>query len=839
MKLSIRISFLTSVLVLVLTVVIGAMTLLLSSRIIENTARESLGNQAALGADLIKMSIGSQLRILREITDHDEVQTMDIRNLPPDFSKNIDDAGFLDIAMVTLDGTAHYFKDQTTAFLGDRDYVKNALAGRDSVSDVLISRVTGTTVLMFGVPVYSDAGTVAGALVGRMDGNTLAEITKNVKFGQNGYAYMVNESGVFVSHQNDEMVTQQYNPIEAAKTDPAAVALAQAVRTVLREESGFLTYEFNGRDTYAGFVPVDGSHWKFVVTAERGELLAGIARLITLVAGAGVILLLAGIVIALLIGRSVSKPINIAVRALKDISEGEGDLTKRMEINSKDELGDLARYFNKMVAKIEELVLVIKDRALMLRQISNGLSENMALTAASIKDINDTVTSVNARVKEQSESVNTSSAAMSLVSENIDTLNKEVANQAMSVEQSSQAIEKMLGSIRTVTDTLVENNENVKHLMGASDIGRNRLADVAADIRGISHESEGLLEINSVMENIASQTNLLSMNAAIEAAHAGESGKGFAVVADEIRKLAVSSAEQSKTIAEVLKKIKSSIDKITLSTSSVLSEFESIDGNIKTVAQQESMIRGAMEEQGEGSRLILDAISRLREITQLVKEGTVEMLDTSNSIIKESRNLEGLSAEIKFSMDEMAVGAGNIISSVDAVNEAGDTNKANIDSLVEEVSRFKVSRTAVAAKSAVPNYVWDQTLATGNDTIDSQHKTLFEAINQLLAAMQKEEAGTELKKALDFLSDYTIKHFFEEEQLQIQAGYPDHPNHHRLHENFKATVQEFGRELIMKGASDKLIADVQKKIGNWLVFHIKGQDIKLGAYLREVAARQH
>jgi hemerythrin-like metal-binding protein len=374
--------------------------------------------------------------------------------------------------------------------------------------------------------------------------------------------------------------------------------------------------------------------------------------------------------------------------------------------------------------------------------------------------------------------------------------------------------------------------------MGASDIGRNRLADVAADIRGIAHESEGLLEINAVMENIASQTNLLSMNAAIEAAHAGESGKGFAVVADEIRKLAVSSAEQSKTIAEVLKKIKSSIDKITLSTSSVLSEFESIDGSIKTVAQQESMIRGAMEEQGEGSRLILDAISRLREITQLVKEGTTEMLDTSKSIIKESRNLEGLSAEIKFSMDEMAVGAGNIITSVDAVNEAGDQNKANIDSLVEEVSRFKVSRAAVAAQSAVPNYVWDTTFATGNETIDSQHRTLFDALNQLLAAMQKEEAGAELKKALDFLSDYTIKHFFEEEQIQIQAGYPDHPNHHQLHENFKETVQELGHELIMKGASDKLIADVQKKIGNWLVFHIKGQDIKLGAYLRD-AAQKH
>jgi methyl-accepting chemotaxis protein len=839
MKLSVRISFLTGVLVLALTVVIGGTAFVVSSGIIEDTARESLGHQAALGADLVRAKLNGQLRLLREFTAREEVRTMDIWNLDPDFSKNIDDAGFLDIAMVTFDGTARYFKERTTAFLGDRDYVRNAFDGRGSVSDVLISRVTGTSVLMFSAPVYSEAGTVAGALVGRMNGNALAEITKNVRFGQNGYAYMVNESGVFVSHRDNELVSRQYNPIEAARTDPATVPLARAVQAVLSDKSGFLTYVFNGRDTYAGFVPVEGSPWKFVVTAERGELLAGISRLTVLIAGAGTIVLLIGIGIAILIGRSVSKPISAAVQVLKGISEGEGDLTRRLDIKSKDELGDLARYFNKMVGKIEELILIIKDRALALRRIGNGLAENMVLTAASINDINDTVTNVNARVREQSESVSASGAAMSLISENIDTLNGEVARQTQSVEQSSQAIEEMLANIRTVADTLAANNENVKHLMETSDIGRNGLSDVAADIRGIALESEGLLEINGVMENIASQTNLLSMNAAIEAAHAGESGKGFAVVADEIRKLAVSSAEQSKTVAEVLKKIKSSIDKITSSTSSVLSEFESIDGSIKMVAQQEDMIRGAMEEQGEGSRLILDAISRLREITRQVKEGTAKMLDNSKSIIKESRNLEGLSAEIKFSMDEMAVGAGNIITSVREVNESGDKNKANIDSLVEEVSRFKVSRAAVAAQKDAPKYVWDKTLATGNETIDNQHRTLFDAINRLIAAMQKEEAKEELKKALDFLSDYTVKHFFDEEQIQKQAGYPDHPNHHQLHENFKATVRELGHELILKGASDNLIADVERKIGNWLVSHIKGQDIKLGAYLRDTATQKH
>jgi methyl-accepting chemotaxis protein len=838
MKVFVRISLFTGVLIFALTASIGFTAIAVSSSVIESTTRKLLENEAVLGADLIKVYIDGQLRILQELSFREEVQSMNTDNFDDIFRESIDRAGFLDIAVVGRDGTAYYFKDRTTASLGDRDYVIQAFRGEPNVSETLvISRVTGQPVLMFAVPILNEFSSLTGVLVGRMDGNALNEVTKSVHFGETGYAFMVNSTGTFISHRDTEIVTRLYNPIDAAKSDAGVASLAEAVSTILKTGYGFLSYKLENITMYASFVSIEGIPWKFAVTVERNEFHESVTRLTALIIGAGLILLVIGIIITIFISRSVTKPVDSAVRALKDM--GEGDLTKRLEeINSKDELGTLARYYNQTSAKIEALVLDIMQRVLTLRQISNRLSENMALTATSIKDINSSVTNVSARVKEQSMSVDTSSTALMLVSENIDTLNAEVTQQAQSVAQSASAVEKMLASIKTVADTLAANNMNVKQLMEASDIGRSGLADVVADIRGIALESEGLLEINAVMENIASQTNLLSMNAAIEAAHAGESGKGFAVVADEIRKLAESSSEQSKTISAVLKKIKSSIDKITLSTDSVLSEFESIDGSIKTVAQQENMIRGAMEEQGEGSRLILDSIGQLREITQQVKEGTTKMLESSKSIMKESRNLEGLSAEIKFSMDEMAVGTGNIITSIYDANEASGINKENIDTLAEEVSRFKVAQSGMVAESIVPDYVWDQTFATGNETIDNQHKTLFDALNRLLAAMRKGKAGDELKKALDFLSDYTVKHFFDEEQIQKRAAYPDHPNHHKMHESFKKTVRELGGELIMKGASEKLVTEVRKKLGNWLITHIKGQDIKLGLYLRKKEAEQ-
>ncbi|MCL2230521.1 MAG: methyl-accepting chemotaxis protein, partial [Treponema sp.] len=223
------------------------------------------------------------------------------------------------------------------------------------------------------------------------------------------------------------------------------------------------------------------------------------------------------------------------------------------------------------------------------------------------------------------------------------------------------------------------------------EIGRTGLQEVSNDIQEIARESEGLMEINSVMDNIASQTNLLSMNAAIEAAHAGEAGKGFAVVADEIRKLAENSGEQSKTIGTVLKKIKESIDKITLSTGNVLTKFEAIDSGVKTVSDHESNIRNAMEEQAQGSQQILEAITQLNGITQDVKSESTEMLEGSKEVIQESKNLEMVTQEITGGMNEMAAGTEQINNAINRVNEISANNRDSIETLVKEISRFKVA----------------------------------------------------------------------------------------------------------------------------------------------------
>jgi methyl-accepting chemotaxis protein len=452
--------------------------------------------------------------------------------------------------------------------------------------------------------------------------------------------------------------------------------------SILKKELELIIYPFSIGET--------GSTWSLMLGTEKGIILKDIRTLTIFTIILGLAATLVAAVIIFLVAGNIAKPIVKVALALKDISEGEGDLTKTVAINSKDEIGDMAQYFNATLEKIRNLVIIIKKQSIALLDVGNELATNMNETAAAINEITANIQSIKGRVGSQASSVTETNATMEHISININKLKGHVDRQAGNVAQSSSAIEEMLANIQSVTQTLIKNTTNVKELMESSEVGRTGLQEVAADIQEIARESEGLLEINAVMENIASQTNLLSMNAAIEAAHAGEAGKGFAVVADEIRKLAENSGEQSKTISTVLKKIKDAIDKITRSTSGVLNKFEAIDESVRTVSDQEENIRNAMEEQSAGSKQILEAVGQLNEVTNLVKSSSEEMLVGSRQVIKESKNLEMVTEEINHGMNEMASGANQVNIAINRVNVICGENKTSIDVLVREVSKFKV-----------------------------------------------------------------------------------------------------------------------------------------------------
>jgi methyl-accepting chemotaxis protein len=502
---------------------------------------------------------------------------------------------------------------------------------------------------------YSNKGTIIGHIMPERRGMNLVDVDKE---------YGSYQQAVFNAIQKGESYTCTF-------LDPT-----------VNEKLNFLTHSF--------FIDNSDVSWSVVQGIYDSVVVREVNKMRNTIIVVAVTAILMAVVIVFLVFSRTTKPIVKLADTLKDISEGEGDLTRTIAVSSKDEIGDLAHYFNKTLEKIKNLIIVIKQDVTNLSETGNDLASNMTETAAAVNQITANIQSIKGRVINQSASVTQTNATMEQVMANISKLNDHVEDQSCNVSQASSAIAQMVANISSVTNTLVNNADNVRTLQEASEIGRSGIQKVADDIQEIARESEGLMQINSVMKNIASQTNLLSMNAAIEAAHAGEAGKGFAVVADEIRKLAESSSEQSRTISKILKIIKESIDKITQSTENVLTRFEAIDTGVQTVAMQEDNIRGAMEEQGEGSRQLLDGVSNVTEITRQVKSGSEEMLEGSKEVINESQNLEKVTQEIANGMNEMATGAEQINAAIHNVSEISGKNREDIDNLIREVSRFKV-----------------------------------------------------------------------------------------------------------------------------------------------------
>jgi methyl-accepting chemotaxis protein len=577
-------------------------------------------------------------------------------------------------------------------------YIDGPNARKPRVDDAAPFVLAGveTTIVRMGAPIINPrTNEVVGMVCAIIDLSFMQAITENTLRTTDELKILVlyTSEGTILTHFIPERVGKKLVDVD----HEYGIYKQDAIKTIKEGSTkSFQVFDPTINDVcnfslQSFFIADSGTSWSVLVGTLDAIMYKDVHVMQKFAIMLAVISILAAAVIAYFALSASTKPVSLVAETLRDIAEGDGDLTRTIDIHSKDEVGDLAKYFNKTLEKIKNLIIVIKKEAVNLQTIGNDLSSNMAETAAAINQITANIQSIKGRVINQSASVTETNATMEQVITNINRLNGHVENQSQNVSQASSALEQMVANISSVTQTLIKNGENVKTLQEASEIGRGGLQEVSADIQEIARESEGLLEINSVMENIASQTNLLSMNAAIEAAHAGEAGKGFAVVADEIRKLAESSSEQSKTIGNVLKKIKTSIDKITKSTENVLTKFEAIDSGVKTVAEQEENIRNAMEEQGEGSKQILQSAGSLNTITNQVKSGSDEMLEGSKEVIKESQNLEKATQEITGGMNEMSKGADEMNVAVHHVSEISNKNREGIEILMREVSKFKVA----------------------------------------------------------------------------------------------------------------------------------------------------
>ena len=587
-----------------------------------------------------------------------------------------------------------YRTDNKTQNVSTEDWFQRAMTGKYAITEPVFSATERMYVSTIAIPLRDLQGKITGVISATLLGGSLSNLVSDMTVGKTGAAYLISPDGIVLGNRQPEIL---YKNIFTEVFERESKEFQGFLRNALSSgKSKVSISKINNTRYIAATSSMRYSGWTLLLMAPVSEFVAeNITTLIRTFILIAALQLVVAIIIGFFIARRIVKPLNLMIDALHNISQGEGDLTIELPVVGRDETGILSTYFNETISKLRNSIKNVSTGSFEMKTVGSDLESNMVSVSEFVKAITDSIEELRGHFKEQEKSVSETASAIEEVIKAIRALHEDIDRQLGVVQNSTASLDGMTKFVTSVEENIKGAQSTMQNLASATDSGRETLTQANNISQRISEASGSLIEASAVIQNIANQTNLLAMNAAIEAAHAGKAGKGFAVVASEIRKLAESSSAQGQKITTTLKNIIDEIELLASSASGAVEKFNYISNYSNEVHNAIESVVKVMDKQEENSTSIRDMIKNIGTTTSGVKYNSAEMLASSENILTQATQLDELTRVLRKTMDSIESQVDLINSATQESLEIAGKNKESIDGLVTEVGKFKTQTTDI------------------------------------------------------------------------------------------------------------------------------------------------
>ncbi len=514
----------------------------------------------------------------------------------------------------------------------DRDYVKKALAGIPNVSDVTLSKLTGTYGVSVAAPLQYE-GNVIGVVYFRLDSNFLQEIIESMEIGATGYAFIIDGSGNVIAHPDPEMIM---NP-------EAAQGMEDQLMNIMTNECGNFSFENDDKKVICGFSTIPNTNgWKIIVVEPQHDYQTSTQAIVEKVLLLDVVGVIIGIIFAIILGNIISKQAGRVQQALTAVAEGDFS-AEIPHVKKKDELGKLQNATADLQQTLSGIIGEangVLDAMAHYDLTSSDLQEYPGEFATLAESVNHIKTILGSLVREIQESADCVNEGAGQLASATSVLSQGALSQASSIAQLEMSMQDISDKIHHTS----ENGRVVNGQLGELDTEINdsnaQMKELRLVVDEITAMTTDISKIVSTIDSIAFQTNILALNASVEAARAGESGKGFAVVAEEVRSLAAKSAESSAATAELIERCIRGIDNAKECVDKTFGSLTTIVENSSTISTAFADITADTEEEAVKASEVLEEIGKISDVVQSNTAMAEETAASTEELSGQARNLQ-------------------------------------------------------------------------------------------------------------------------------------------------------------------------------------------------------